>query len=890
MMSHNEPHAIPLSPTVPRRLTLMAAIVLIALVVPGALPASAHPADMYLHTLTVRLTPGGLDVGWTIVPGPLLTLVVWSDADQNQDEIIQPEEAENWLVPQLPDFAATLDGTTPLAWQVESITWPTTPTAMQVGDEAIQVHLRADWPPDLSGDHQLALHNHMQEAISVNWYALQAEEGVGFQTPNQENGQLEVAFVIAEATDDQRTYWDSGMPAIPADEIEAESAAPTEEDASAPPPAGDEAPAPEQAPLPQSPEDRRPSAILTQLVREPELSVTFYLVALVTALVLGALHALTPGHGKTVVAAYLVGSRGTTRHALALGTIVTATHTGSVFALGLVTLLASQYILPTDLFPLLEITSGVLILGLGASLLIQRWRAWQASRHGADHDHSHDHHHHHDHAHVHTHHAHGHTHHGHDHHHPISEGVTWRSLITLGISGGLVPCPDAIAILLVAIAINRIALGLTLIVAFSLGLAVVLIAIGIAMVHSRHLVSRFDAFNRLAPAMPVVSAVVVLVLGAGLTIGAVRNTGFLTPVDAPTAAELATATPPPTPTPDQAAEPPAGGFDIEQARILYVRPTEEGRHHLVVLPLDGGEPQTLNDEPDGIWDYALSPDGETIVYSLHPLSGSGDLWAVDVDGSNHRQLLACPEAQCCGAIWSPDGERLIYERRDLSSLNALLGAPSLWWVDVASGQTNPLFQDSQMPGYDPRWSPDGEWLSYVSPTTTQIQVYNLLDGRSRAVPSQSGQPVIWHPEGDAFLMVDIWREGENTLSHLLRFEPDTEELLDLNGESLLADQGASWSPDGEWIAVVRGQLADTGAYQGDHLWLMRPDGSDARQLTTQERIIHGTPVWSPDGNYLLFRQYDLDELLCQGDIWVLQIETGEQWEVASPGSQPAWLP
>ena len=95
---------------------------------------------------------------------------------------------------------------------------------------------------------------------------------------------------------------------------------------------------------------------------------------------LGAIHALTPGHGKTVVGAYLVSSRGTSWHAVALGTVVTLTHTGSVFLLGIITLVASRYILPTSIIPILEILSGLLIVGLGLYLFRQRFQQWNKTK------------------------------------------------------------------------------------------------------------------------------------------------------------------------------------------------------------------------------------------------------------------------------------------------------------------------------------------------------------------------------------------------------------------------------------------------------------------------------------------------------------------------------
>ncbi|HBY98125.1 MAG TPA: ABC transporter permease, partial [Chloroflexi bacterium] len=256
---------------------------------------------------------------------------------------------------------------------------------------------------------------------------------------------------------------------------------------------------------------------LDGLLRTPALTGQFFAAALLVALVLGALHALTPGHGKTIVAAYLIGSRGTVGHAAFLGGVVTLTHTGSVLLLGLVALLASRAIVPSRLTPLLELASGALIVVLGLQLL---WRRLRTGRSHPDHPpHAHDHT---DHRSRITHHGHLHEHDHHHHHIPDPGEVTWRSLLGLGVSGGLVPCPDAIAILLIAVAIQRVLLGLLLILAFSAGLAAVLIAIGVALVTSKGLLARrFDRFAPLAQWLPVISAVVVTGLGIAVAARAV---------------------------------------------------------------------------------------------------------------------------------------------------------------------------------------------------------------------------------------------------------------------------------------------------------------------------------------------------------------------------------
>jgi nickel/cobalt transporter (NicO) family protein len=222
----------------------------------------------------------------------------------------------------------------------------------------------------------------------------------------------------------------------------------------------------------------------------------------------GALHALSPGHGKAMVAAYLVGTRGRSRHALALGLTVTVTHTIGVFALGLVTLALSQYILPEQLYPWLNLASGLLVLGVGAAVLRGRFRR---ARHHHDHDHhlDHDHDHHHDHG------------HGHHHHHHAPSELRPRALIAMGISAGLIPCPSALVVLLGAIAQHQIALGLLLICAFSAGLAATLTALGLLVVHAGRLTSRVRTNGRVLAVLPALSSVAIVAVGLVLTAQAV---------------------------------------------------------------------------------------------------------------------------------------------------------------------------------------------------------------------------------------------------------------------------------------------------------------------------------------------------------------------------------
>lgn len=247
---------------------------------------------------------------------------------------------------------------------------------------------------------------------------------------------------------------------------------------------------------------------LSDMLRSEELSLGLIAGALALALFLGAAHGLEPGHGKTIVAAYLVGARGTVGNALFLGGIVTLTHTFSVILLGLVALFASQYVLPEQIFPYLGTASGLLIMGLGVWLLTNHLG-------GRGHGHSH-----HDHSHgEHTH--------GHGHSHETPSKVTLGNLLTLGISGGIVPCPGALVILLLAVAVHRIAFGLLLLVVFSVGLAAILIAIGVLIVKARPLVERFSGDSRWIQRLPIASAVVIIVVGCAITLRTLMDSGVI---------------------------------------------------------------------------------------------------------------------------------------------------------------------------------------------------------------------------------------------------------------------------------------------------------------------------------------------------------------------------
>ncbi|WP_448563308.1 nickel/cobalt transporter [Trichothermofontia sp.] len=242
----------------------------------------------------------------------------------------------------------------------------------------------------------------------------------------------------------------------------------------------------------------------TQTLVSQTLTPQFRLMGLGIAFLFGMAHAVSPGHGKTMVAAYLVGTRGTPKHAVLLGLITTLTHTLGIFLLGLAVLLAANYILPERLYLVLSFLIGLTVFGVGFWLLDQRLQELaHAPGHSPDPAHP-------DRAHAHA------------HPHALSDDtVTWRSLLALGISGSIVPCPSALVLLLSAISLGQVAYGMVLVSVFSLGLAGVLIGIGLLVIYAKQWVDHLPAGPRLGTIqryLPLASAIAVMIVGVGLTL------------------------------------------------------------------------------------------------------------------------------------------------------------------------------------------------------------------------------------------------------------------------------------------------------------------------------------------------------------------------------------
>ncbi len=255
-------------------------------------------------------------------------------------------------------------------------------------------------------------------------------------------------------------------------------------------------------------------SFLKEALYQQNISSSVLLMILFVSFILGALHALGPGHGKSLMAAYLVGSKGRIRDAIVLALTLTVTHVMSVLILGFLALWIADFFMPEKMAKWMGLFSGISIITIGTWLFYSRFKAIKNSYPGHSHDHCHP-------A-TPEHDSCSHSHDGVHHHHYDSNFSIWQN-IALGVSGGVVPCPKALVILLLAISLQKITLGILIVVAFSLGLSLVLVVLGIVMIKASHLIKgRLEGPS--IQYIPIIGSVIIVGVGVYWS---VRSIGFI---------------------------------------------------------------------------------------------------------------------------------------------------------------------------------------------------------------------------------------------------------------------------------------------------------------------------------------------------------------------------
>ncbi len=345
--------------------------------------------------------------------------------------------------------------------------------------------------------------------------------------------------------------------------------------------------------------------------------------------------------------------------------------------------------------------------------------------------------------------------------------------------------------------------------------------------------------------------------------------------------------------------------------IVYIASDSSGRDQLFMIPQPGGTPVQYTHESHGITGYSVSPDGGMILYSVFAVDGGSSIWSLQLDASGAftatQKVLDCPTAECNTPVFYPDGSKVAYERLDNTNDATTIPRFSVWWLDLQSLKTRPVFQDAAFPSTAPQFSPDGQWLSYISAASNTLVAFNLKNGRALSVPlgSQAAIPETWSPDGTSLLFGDaIQNTSVHSVStvqsaagtvHVKTYTLANGNLKDLGGGPNVTDLSAAWSPDGKWIAIDRDVPGGDVSSSSNQVWLARPDGSQARVLLDEAGASYSSLSWSPDGRLLLYSRYVLDYSAGAAgtgrfDVCSVDISTGQTIVLAPGGDIAQFLP
>lgn len=338
-------------------------------------------------------------------------------------------------------------------------------------------------------------------------------------------------------------------------------------------------------------------------------------------------------------------------------------------------------------------------------------------------------------------------------------------------------------------------------------------------------------------------------------------------------------------------------FTTRAPGLLYLGRTEPGGEvrQLFAVGMDGTVPRPLTEHAGGVWDFAVHPQGEAVVYSVLRADGGADLWWMDREGSGQKALLACPGEACLNPAWSPDGEQIAYERRSLwaGAPNLEANASRIGVYDLVSGEDRPLF-DYDVAAHSPLWSPGGDRLAYLSPLLPGIEVYDLTTQELQQFGNEWGAAPTWSPDGRYLAAGELMLAGEALVVRLVRIDLQDGKMVDISGDDdLVKDLGPAWSPGGGWIAFGRQFLDAERWTPGRQVWLTRPDASEAYGLPSEPEVDRFGFVWRPDGGALAYLASDLSEGLVatpRVSIWVFDFEGGDAIRVTDEGVMPRWLP
>ena len=335
-------------------------------------------------------------------------------------------------------------------------------------------------------------------------------------------------------------------------------------------------------------------------------------------------------------------------------------------------------------------------------------------------------------------------------------------------------------------------------------------------------------------------------------------------------------------------------FDVRLPRAVFLAPSDAYQRNVFMADLQTGDILQLTTAEHGVEDYAVSPDGGQIAYSRNNPDGTADIWVRDLLNDADRPLTQCIDALCHAPAWKPDGTQIAYQREDYGAgLDAGIGPSRVWIVDLATLDTRLLFDDAQILGVEPIWSPDGRRIAVFDASIPGIRIHDYDANTDVVIETAQGVVGQFSPDGTRLVYPVLVRGliGQEFYTRLEMADLDTLSRRSISGDedAPVEDSSAAWSPDGTRLVIARRYL-DGRFTAGKQIYLLDPDTGQAEPLVVDPAYNHSAMHWDASGRRIVFQRFLLDAPEAQPEIWTVDVETREIAQIAENAYLPAWVP
>ncbi len=333
-------------------------------------------------------------------------------------------------------------------------------------------------------------------------------------------------------------------------------------------------------------------------------------------------------------------------------------------------------------------------------------------------------------------------------------------------------------------------------------------------------------------------------------------------------------------------------FRVRLPRAVFLAPSDTLENNLVVADLDTGETYSLLDMEQRIEDFAVSPDGRQIAYTVTHSARTSDIWVLDVATRTPRPVTNCVEAHCSAPAWNHDSSLLAYQRFDFSAGSGA-GSSRVWIVDLNTLETELLFAGPYILGQSPRWSPTQDRIAVFDSSIPGIRVLDYRSGTEVLIDSIAGSVGPWSPDGNNLIFPVLSQGAVGDLFY------DELEIIDINTQTRRAlipnetapsdNSSAQWSPDGKQIAITR-QYFDERFTNSKQIYLLDWAAQVITPLVVDANYYHASIHWDTSGQRLIFQRFPFTSSEEQIEVWYLDLATNQLEKLSDNGMFPDWLP